>query len=44
VRGDLVGVVHEAFQPAHISVWLSGTGENAAIPARALPGTDLLDR
>jgi hypothetical protein len=22
VRSDLVGVVHEAFQPAHISVWL----------------------
>jgi hypothetical protein len=22
VRGDLVGVVHEAFQPAHVSVWL----------------------
>jgi hypothetical protein len=26
VRGDLVGVVHDAFQPAHISVWLSGNG------------------
>jgi len=26
VRGDLVGVVHEAFQPAHVSVWLAGTG------------------
>ena len=24
VRGDLVGVVHEAFQPAHVSVWLTG--------------------
>jgi hypothetical protein len=24
VRGDLVGVVDEAFQPAHISVWLAG--------------------
>jgi hypothetical protein len=22
VRGDLVGVVHEAFEPAHVSVWL----------------------
>ena len=22
IRGDLVGVVHEAFQPAHVSVWL----------------------
>jgi hypothetical protein len=26
VRSDLVGVVHEAFQPAHISVWLPATG------------------
>jgi MFS family permease len=24
VRGDLVGVIHEAFQPAHVSVWLPG--------------------
>jgi hypothetical protein len=22
VQGDLVGMVHEAFQPAHVSVWL----------------------
>jgi hypothetical protein len=27
VRGDLVGVVHDAFQPAHVSVWLAGTGD-----------------
>ena len=26
IRGDLVGVVHEAFQSAHVSVWLPGTG------------------
>jgi hypothetical protein len=26
VRGDLVGVVHDAFQPTHVSVWLTGTG------------------
>jgi hypothetical protein len=26
VRGDLVGVVHEAFQPAHVSVWLPPPG------------------
>jgi hypothetical protein len=26
VRGDLVGVVHDAFQPAHVSVWLTGPG------------------
>jgi len=34
VRGDLVGVVHEAFQPAHVSVWLSGAGTQAAVPER----------
>jgi Flp pilus assembly protein TadB len=34
VQGDLVGVVHEAFQPAHVSVWLAGTWQQA----RALPG------
>ena len=38
VRGDLVGVVHEAFQPAHVSVWLPGTGPNATVPAPARPG------
>jgi hypothetical protein len=27
VRGELVGVVHEAFQPAHITLWLSGNGK-----------------
>ena len=26
VRGDLVGVVHQAFQPGHVSVWLAGAG------------------
>jgi hypothetical protein len=26
VRGDLVGVVDDAFQPAHVSVWLTATG------------------
>jgi hypothetical protein len=40
VRGDLLGVVHQAFQPAHVSVWLSRTGWYAAIPAPALSGTD----
>jgi hypothetical protein len=40
VRGDLLGVVHQAFQPAHVSVWLSETGRYAAIPAPALSGTD----
>jgi hypothetical protein len=27
VRGDLTGVVHEAFQPAHVSLWLPGAGQ-----------------
>jgi hypothetical protein len=34
VRGDLVGVVHEAFQPAHVSVWLAGAGQPAAVSGR----------
>jgi len=41
VRGDLVGVVHEAFQPAHVSVWLPGTGPHATVPASARPGEGL---
>jgi len=28
IRGDLVGVVHEAFQPAHMSVWLPGATDS----------------
>ncbi len=35
VRGDLAGAVHEAFQPAHVSVWLPGTRPHAAVPAAA---------
>ncbi len=35
IRGDLVGVVHEAFQPAHMSVWLPGTRPHATVPAPA---------
>ena len=38
VRGDLVGAVHEAFQPAHVSVWLPGTRPHAAVPAAARGG------
>ena len=34
VQGDLVGVVHEAFHPAHVSVWLAGTRQQAPV----LPG------
>jgi hypothetical protein len=38
IRGDLVGVVHEAFQPAHVSVWLPGTGPHTTaqfLPSRS---------
>ena len=31
VRSDLVGVVHEAFQPAHVSVWLSQATPQAPV-------------
>jgi hypothetical protein len=44
VRADLVGVVHEAFQPAHVSVWLPGTAPLATIPAPARPAADQPDR
>ena len=44
VRGDLVGVIHEAFQPAHVSVWLPGTAPLATIPAPARPDADQPDR
>ena len=32
VRGDLVSVVHDAFEPAHVSVWLAGTAAHDARP------------
>ena len=35
VQGDLIGVVHEAFQPSHVSVWLPGAGPHATVPASA---------
>ena len=44
VRGDLVGGVYEAFQPAHVSVWLPGTGPHATVPAAARPDADQPDR
>jgi hypothetical protein len=44
VRGDLIGVVHEAFQPAHVSVWLPATGPHATVPAPARPGDGQPDR
>jgi hypothetical protein len=44
IRGDLVGVVHEAFQPAHVSVWLPGTGPHTTAPVPAHPGAGQPDR
>ena len=44
IQGDLLGVVHEAFQPAHVSVWLPATGPHAAVPAPARLGADEPDR
>ena len=32
VRGDLVGAVHEAVQPTHITLWLSGNGQSPPVP------------
>ena len=43
IRGDLVGVVHEAFQPAHVSVWLPGPRPHVAVPAPARAGADQPD-
>jgi hypothetical protein len=44
VRGDLVGVVYEAFQPAHVSVWLPGARPHATAPPPARPGVAQPDR
>ena len=33
-QGDLAGVVHEAFQPTHVSVWLAATRQQASSSAR----------
>jgi MFS family permease len=38
VQGDLVGAVHQAFEPAHVSVWVATTGQREAPSPRALPG------
>jgi hypothetical protein len=35
VQGDLLGVVCEAFQPAHVSMWLPPTGQRGTTPPRA---------
>ena len=34
VQGDLLGVVCEAFQPAHVSIWLPPTGQRGTTPPR----------
>lgn len=46
VRGDLVSAVHEAFQPAHISLWSApgtSTGPRADAP-RALVDLDRIEQ
>ncbi len=38
VQGDLVGAVHQVFEPAHVSVWVATTpGQREAPSPRALP-------
>lgn len=37
IRSEFAGVVHEAFQPVHVSVWLPGTGSHTAVLA-SCPG------
>jgi hypothetical protein len=43
LRSDLVGVVDEAFQPAHVSVWLPGTGPPHAVAIPAGSGAEQPD-
>ena len=38
MQGDLVGAVYQAFEPAHVSVWVATTGQREAPSSRALPG------
>jgi len=33
IRDDLIGGVNEAFQPAHVSLWLPGTTPHTLVPA-----------
>jgi hypothetical protein len=44
IRGDLIGVVHEASQPAHVSVWLPRTGPHATVLGLAPADADQPDR
>jgi hypothetical protein len=34
VRDNLLAVVHEAFEPAHASIWLADTGHHGSLPDR----------
>ena len=38
VQGDLVGAVHQAFEPAHVSVWVAATGQREAPLCMRFPG------
>ena len=38
VQGDLVGAVHQAFEPAHVSVWVAATGQREAPLRMRFPG------
>jgi hypothetical protein len=37
VQAGIVAAVHDAFEPAHVSVWVTAPGPHAT-PAAALPG------
>ncbi len=37
VQGDLVAAVHYAFEPAHLSVWLTPIGQHESTPLGARP-------
>jgi hypothetical protein len=35
VQGELIDAVHHAFEPAHVSVWLTPAGQHGTTPPRA---------
>jgi hypothetical protein len=39
VQGDLVDVVHYAFEPAHVSVWLTPIGQHESLGALSRHGS-----
>jgi hypothetical protein len=43
IRSEFAGVVHEAFQPAHVWVWLPGAESHTAVLAPARVGADQPD-